>query len=74
MYTTMCKIDNQWELKLGLCNNLEEWEGVRYGRKIKDREDTYYTCGWFMLMYGRGQHNIVKQFSFNYKWISFGGK
>ena len=68
----MCKINSQWEfaiwlreLKLGLCNNLEEWEGVRYGREIKDREDTCYTYGWFMLMYGRDQHNIVKQFSFN---------
>ena len=32
-YTTICKIDSQWEfavclgeLKLGLCNNLEGWE------------------------------------------------
>ena len=24
-----------------------------------------YTYGWFMLMYGRNQHNIVKQLSFN---------
>ena len=24
-----------------------------------------YTYGWFMLMYGRSQHNIVKQLSFN---------
>ena len=23
------------------------------------------TCGWFMLMYGRNQHNIVKQISCN---------
>lgn len=22
-----------------------------------------YTCGWFMFMYGRSQHNIVKQLS-----------
>ena len=22
-----------------------------------------YTCGWFTLLYGRNQHNIVKQFS-----------
>ena len=34
-YTTICKIDNQWkfavwlsELKPGLCNNPEGWEGV----------------------------------------------
>ena len=24
-----------------------------------------YTYGWFMLMYGRNQHNIVNQLSFN---------
>ena len=24
-----------------------------------------YTCGWFVLMYGRGQHNIVEQLSSN---------
>ena len=23
------------------------------------------TCGWFMLMYGRNQYNIVKQLSSN---------
>ena len=28
-----------------------------------------YTCGWFMLMYGRSQHNIVKQLSSNLKKI-----
>ena len=51
-YITICKIDSQQEfavwlrkLKLGLSNNLEEWEGVRYGREIKDREDTCYTYG-----------------------------
>ena len=26
-----------------------------------------YTYGGFMLLYGRNQHNIVKQLSFNYK-------
>ena len=25
------------------------------------REGHMYTCDWFMLMYGRNQHNIVKQ-------------
>ena len=29
-----------------------------------------YTCGWFMLMYGRNQHNIVKQLSTNKKVIT----
>jgi len=30
-----------------------------------------YTYGWFMLMHGRNQHNIVKQLSFNLKKICF---
>ena len=25
-----------------------------------------YACGWFMLMFGRNQHNSVKQLSFSY--------
>ena len=33
------------------------WEGGSRGRR---RMDAY---GWFMLMYGRNQHNIVKQLS-----------
>ena len=28
-----------------------------------------YTCGWFMLMYGRNQHNIVKQLSSNKRFL-----
>ena len=35
IYITICKIDSQWEfavllreLKPGLCNNLEGWDGV----------------------------------------------
>ena len=39
-YTTVCKIGRQWEfavglgeLRLGLCNNLEEWEEVGGGFK-----------------------------------------
>ena len=41
--TTICKTDNQWkfavwlrELKLGLCNNLERWEGVGGGREVQE--------------------------------------
>ena len=30
----------------------------------REREHKY-TYGWFMLMYCRNQHNIVKQLSFN---------
>ena len=35
------------------------WEGGSRGR------GHMYTFGWFMLMYGRNQHNIVKQLSFS---------
>ena len=38
------------ELKLELCNNLEEWEGMGDGRR-----GHVYIYGWFMLMYGRSQ-------------------
>ena len=37
------------------------WEGGSRGR------GHVYTCGWFMLMYGRNQHSIVKQLSSNKK-------
>ena len=37
------------------------WEG---GSRWKGH---MYACGWFMLIYGRNQHNIIKQLSFNKK-------
>ena len=36
------------------------------GREVQEGGDIC-TCGWFILMYGRNQHNIVKQWSFNSK-------
>ena len=46
-YTTLCKINSQWEfvvwlreLKLGLCNNLEGWDAEGGGREVQ-REGTY---------------------------------
>ena len=46
MYTTMCKIESQWEcaprlreLKLGLCDNLEGWGGVRGVRGVQEGGD-----------------------------------
>ena len=61
---TTCKVDSQWEfaiwlreLKLWPCDNLEGWEMGGRGHVC--------TYGWFMLMYGRNQHNTVKQVSFN---------
>ena len=65
----ICKIDSQWEvalwlreLKPVLCANLEGWDGV--GGRFK-KKGTRCTYGWFMVMCGRNQHNIVKQLSFN---------
>ena len=45
-----------------LCDSLEEWDGVGNGRQVQEGGHVY-TCGWFILMYSRGQHNIVKQLS-----------
>ena len=56
------------ELKPGLCDNLEGWDGVGGGRKAQEGGDIYiyiyiyththtYDCS--MLMYGRNQHNII---------------
>ena len=72
----MCNIDSQWEfaawhreLRLVLCDNLEGWDGG--GREVQEEEDIMYTYGWFVLIYGRNQHNIVKQLSSNEKEIIF---
>ena len=44
---------------LVLCANLEGWEG-RVAEGGFRREDHRYAYGQFMLIYGRGHHNIVK--------------
>ena len=39
---------------------------VGWGGRLKGGaggSEHVYTCGWFMLMYGRDHHNIVKQLS-----------
>ena len=45
-YITICKIDSQWEfavwlreLKKGLCNNLQGWDGEGDGREVQEGED-----------------------------------
>ena len=45
-YITICKIDSQWEfavwlreLKPGLCNNLEGWDGEDGGREGQEGGD-----------------------------------
>ena len=66
-YITVCKRDSQrefavWlrELKAVLCNSLEEWNGEGSGREVQEGGNL-----WLMLMYGRIQHNSVKQSSFS---------
>ena len=48
-YITICKIDSQWEfavclreLKQGLCNNLEGWDGEADGREVEEGGGTVY--------------------------------
>ena len=72
IYITICEIESQWEfaiwlreLKPGLCNNLEGWDGEDDGREVQEGGDIGYTYGWFMLIFGRKQQNSVKQLSFN---------
>ena len=45
-YIPICETDNQWdfavwlrELKLGLCNNLEEWDRKGGGREFQEGGD-----------------------------------
>ena len=37
----------------------ESWDGEGVGREVQDAEHMY-THGWFMWMYGKNHHNIVK--------------
>ena len=67
-YSTICKIDSQWEfavwlrkLKHGPCINLEGWEG-----RFK-REGIYVYLWLIMLRFDRKQQNSVKQLFFNKK-------
>ena len=66
------KLDSQWEFAVW-CRELKScahwqprgvgrggrWEG---GSRLRGH---MYTYGWLMLLYGRNQHNIVKQLSYN---------
>ena len=40
-------------------NDPEGWYGEGGGRRVQDGEHVY-TCGGFMLIYGKNQYNIVK--------------
>ena len=45
--------------KLVLWDNAEGWGGEGGGRGVQDGGHMY-TRGWFMSMYGKNHHNIVK--------------
>ena len=59
MYITTYKIDTQWEfavwlreLKPGLCDNLEGWDGVGDEREVQKGGDIYIPMAdscWFMV-------------------------
>ena len=45
--------------KSGFWDNPEEYDGER-SRGVSGLGEHMYTCGKFMLMYAKNQHNIVK--------------
>ena len=64
--TVECETGGWWELAVslresspGLCASLEGWRG-RVGGASEGR-GRVYSCGWFTLLRGRSQHNIVEQ-------------
>ena len=73
MYTTICKIDSQWEFAVtqgSKTGALWQPRGVGWGGKWKGGSrgrGHMYTYGWFMLMYGRNKRNIVKKLAFKKK-------
>ena len=65
------KLDSQYKFAVW-CKKLKTgplWQlrGVGWvgGREVSRGRDITYTSGWFMLIYGRTQHNTVKQLSSN---------
>ena len=65
IHTAIRQIDSQWNL---LCDTRgSTWCSVttyKGGKGVQEGGDIC-VCGWFMLMYDRNQHNIVKQLSCN---------
>ena len=66
MYIIICETDDQsrfdaWGrvLRMVHWDDPEVWVGEGGGRGVQDREHMY-THGWFMWMYGKNHHNVVK--------------
>ena len=73
LYKAICKIDTKWDLTVWhrglnpvLWDNTEGWMGREIRGGSGERE-YMCICGWFMLLYGINQYNIVKQLSSNQK-------
>ena len=47
-------------------DNSEEWNGEVGGKGVRGGGGHMYTRGWFMSMYGKNHHNIVKYLASNY--------
>ena len=74
IYKTICKIDSQWEsavwlreLKQGLCDNLERWNGEGDRREFWEGGDMGEPMVDSCWCYNRKLQNPVKQLSFNLK-------
>lgn len=71
IHITMWKTDSKWELAVtqraqpSVLWQPEGWDGMGGGTGGSGGRGHMCSCGWFMVMCGRGQHNIVKKFSFN---------
>ena len=60
-------MDSQWEFALRakeLWDNLKGWDVWEVVGDSRGR-GYMYIQGWFLLMYDRNQHNVVKQLSSN---------
>ena len=69
--TTHYKMDSWWEVavkhrepSLALCDDLEGWDVGRGGR-LK-RKVVHVELQWFILLYSRNKHNLVKIFKNTY--------
>ena len=51
--------------ELVLWDNPERWGGEGGKSGVQDGGGHMYTCGWFMSMYGKNHHNIVKKLASN---------
>ena len=63
--TASGKLYKHRELNLVLWDHLEGCDGVGGGREAQEGRDICILVADSQVLYGRNQHNIVKQLSFN---------